>query len=50
MCMDEECKLKENCYRNPASGTKPSQRQAVFLNIVYRDDSCDYYWPVGEKK
>lgn len=53
MCDNETCPLKTKCYRNKASGTKPSEyRQAWF---IWRDEDkegedCDYYWPVEERR
>jgi hypothetical protein len=46
MCGSETCPLKTMCYRNPASGTRPSEyRQAWFLNIDKEGDDCKHYWP-----
>jgi hypothetical protein len=45
MCDSKTCPLKTNCYRNPASGTKPSEyRQAWFINLTKEGDDCIYYW------
>lgn len=46
MCDSETCPLKTKCYRNPASGTRPSEfRQAYFFGLEKEGEDCDYYWP-----
>jgi hypothetical protein len=50
MC-DSETWLKTKCYRNPASGTKPSEyRQAWFIGLKEEGQDCDYYWPVESRR
>lgn len=46
MCGSEQCGLKETCYRNPASGTEPSEyRQSWFVEPPIKDNGfCHYYW------
>jgi hypothetical protein len=46
MCGSETCPLKTKCYRNPASGTKPSEyRQAWFMGLPSEGETCNHYWP-----
>jgi hypothetical protein len=46
MCGSETCPLKANCYRNPASGTKPSEyRQSWFMGLDKEGEECEHYWP-----
>jgi len=50
MCSSETCPLKTTCYRNPASGTKPSEyRQSWFLNKTTEGKDCDSYWPKEDR-
>lgn len=50
MCDSTTCPLKYKCYRNPASGTQPSEfRQAWFISMEAWGEDCKYYWPVKEK-
>ena len=50
MCDSETCLLKTKCYRNPASGTKPSEhRQSWFLGLSKEGDDCVYYWPKEDR-
>jgi hypothetical protein len=46
MCNSADCKLRETCYRNSASGTKPSEyRQAYWVKPPLKEDgNCDHYW------
>ena len=47
MCLGGKCKLKENCYRFKA---KPSEyRQSYLAKPPFKDDRCDYYYPIKEK-
>jgi hypothetical protein len=49
MCDSETCPLKTNCYRNPASGTKPSEhRQSWFMGLPSEGETCNHYWPVAD--
>lgn len=52
MCASETCKVRETCYRNPASGTKPSEFvQSWFWVEPGDDDQCGHFWPrVGRSK
>lgn len=38
-CNNEECPLKESCYRF----TAPTEKYQSYANFPY-DDNCDYYW------
>ena len=50
MCDSETCPLKAECYRNPASGTKPSEyRQAWYLGLLKEGEDCDHYWPKEDR-
>lgn len=44
MCANQECPLKAICYRNPASGTKPSEYQTFFHPVADEFTGCDYFW------
>ena len=47
MCSSTTCPLKSKCYRNPASGTQPSEfRQSWFATMEGWGEDCKYYWPV----
>jgi hypothetical protein len=51
MCASDTCPLKAKCYRNRASGTRPSElRQAWFTDTSGWGEDCDYYWPVESRK
>jgi hypothetical protein len=43
MCTNEECPLKETCYRYNAT---PSEFMQAYAKFEYDKDtkSCDYYW------
>jgi hypothetical protein len=53
-CSSQVCPIRNTCYRNPASGTKPSEyRQAYFMfdrdSQGYIDgkvetEDCIHYW------
>ena len=46
MCNSETCSMRKNCYRNPESGTKPSEhRQAWFMGLPSEGETCNHYWP-----
>lgn len=46
MCQSETCNVRATCYRNEASGTKPTEyRQSWFMEPPGEDDTCPYYWP-----
>ena len=47
MCNDEECKIKESCYRFTAYKNK--FLQAYFVETPREDDKCDYYWKNDER-
>ena len=47
MCDSPTCLLRDSCYRNPDSGTKPSEfRQSWFVGPAAEGLDCKYYWPV----
>ena len=46
MCMSSTCPLKDSCYRNTDSGTKPSARQSWFIGPAAEGLDCKYYWPL----
>jgi len=47
MCYSLTCPLKHKCYRNPASGTQPSEfMQSYFMITEEWGEDCKYYWPV----
>ena len=49
MCHSKTCNVRKECYRNPESGTKPSEhRQSWFLSVGKEDEDCIYYWPKGD--
>ena len=54
MCDSPACSLGGICYRNPRSGTAPSEyRQSWFLGVdKCEGEDCRYYWPTrtGEDK
>jgi hypothetical protein len=42
MCKNEECPLKDKCYRHEA---KPSTMQSYFMDIKPNEKGeCKYYW------
>ena len=46
-CVNEECPLRETCWRWLAPGGSPWQSMAEFeLDL---DGTCGEYWPVDEK-
>ena len=46
MCDSKTCSLRATCYRNPASGTKPSEyRQSWYFNKTTEGEDCESYWP-----
>lgn len=50
MCPSRLCTVRNNCYRNIDSGTKPTEyRQSYFINAPGDDFNCRYYWPIGDK-
>ena len=51
MCNDQDCPSRENCYRNPASGTKPGYCQSWAMFDRKPDaDKCEYYEVSWQKK
>lgn len=48
MCADTECKLRETCYRNEASGTRPNGRRQSWFVKLPNEDGCTMYWPTTE--
>ena len=51
MCDSKTCPLKTKCYRNEASGTKPTEyRQAYFMGLATEGEDCIYYWPVEDRR
>ena len=46
MCKDNDCNLKETCYRYTA---KPSEYQYYFVDSPKGEDGkCDYYWGLSQ--
>lgn len=47
MCANGACPSRAECYRHPASGTRPSlwQTFAGFAPDVGAD-RCDHFWPI----
>jgi hypothetical protein len=46
MCGRETCPLKTMCYRNHASGTRPSEFQkSWFMGLPSEGETCNHYWP-----
>lgn len=49
MCGSICCPVRKYCYRNPASGTEPSEfRQSWFLDtsdLEVQGEDCRYFWP-----
>lgn len=45
MCFSETCSLRKTCYRNPESGTKPSDWQTMFAPEI-EGKKCEYYWEI----
>jgi hypothetical protein len=44
MCQNEECPLKDKCYRHEA---KPDEMQSFFIDIKPDEKGeCEYYWRV----
>ena len=43
MCDNEQCPLKETCYRFTAT---PSEFRQAYAKFKYNEEteSCDYYW------
>lgn len=51
MCDSETCEVRAKCYRNPASGTKPSEfRQSWFMGLREEGEGCEYYWSVESRQ
>ena len=58
MCANHTCPLREDCYRNPASGTKPSEfRQSggsfdpeVIVGKSITLTTCDHYISLWSKR
>lgn len=49
MCPSTKCPLRQQCYRNEASGTRPDEyRQAFFQlgvkNSPTEDERCPNFW------
>lgn len=49
MCDSETCYLRTKCYRNPASGTKPSEFQQSWFTANKEGDACGFYWAKEER-
>jgi hypothetical protein len=45
MCGNETCALKDTCYRNPASGTKPNEHRQSWLMFTGHtvENPCPYF-------
>lgn len=51
MCASDTCHRRTECYRNEASGTKPtSWQQAYFISSEIEKDNCEYFSPQHTKK
>lgn len=51
MCAQEDCLVKDTCYRSEASGTQPGPvLQSYFAADPRTDHTCDYYWPIARRK
>lgn len=46
MCASETCRLRKECYRNPASGTQPSEWVQPWADFPDDTDEkpCPYVW------
>jgi hypothetical protein len=42
MCSGEGCSVKESCYRFKAPVNE--FRQAYFMGVPGKDETCNYYW------
>lgn len=48
MCNGNSCPKKDSCYRFTA---KPSLLwQSYFMGTPYKDNDCEYYWPVEDNE
>lgn len=47
MCQNENCKLKEDCYRYTALAAK-EQRYILIEKEVKNAIECEYYWDNGK--
>lgn len=52
MCASQICDVRAKCYRNEASGTRPSEfvQSWFYMDGVWGvgpgvDEACEYYWP-----
>jgi hypothetical protein len=44
MCDDKKCPNAPQCYRNPASGTRPSDfRQSWFVETPRTETGCEHF-------
>jgi len=51
MCASDTCRLRTECYRNEASGTKPDPyQQSYFISTQINEDKCEYFSPQHTKK
>jgi hypothetical protein len=49
MCNHAQCTVKDTCYRNAQSGTKPTEYRQAFMILEdthQGDEKCQYYWPI----
>lgn len=44
-CSNENCPLKEKCYRFTS---KPSEFSQAYADFTY-DEGCEYFWDTSEK-
>lgn len=44
MCNDKDCPMAAKCYRNPASGTKPSEFRQSWMASPRIGEECEYLW------
>lgn len=53
MCPSTDCPLRDGCYRNEASGTRPHPTWQCWSGFTWREVAdgdavlCDSYWPVA---
>jgi hypothetical protein len=49
MCPSETCPIRVSCYRNEASGTKPSEWRQAYMAFGSRGEPCDSYVDVASE-
>ena len=49
MCQSEDCPVRNRCYRNQASGTKPVYYQSWFMvEPKHGPNGCLHFWEVKD--